>query len=34
MAASVFDELTIAADRFYLTVTEYESDIWVMDLQY
>ena len=31
---SIFEELTIGADHFYLTISEYESDIWVMDLEY
>ncbi len=31
---SVFDVLTVGADHFYLTISEYESDIYVMDLEY
>ncbi len=26
--------LSVGPDRFYLTISEYESDIWVMDLEY
>ncbi len=31
---TLYPELTVGADRFYLSVAEYESDIWVMDLEY
>jgi Tol biopolymer transport system component len=31
---SVFNMLTVGPDRFYLTISEYESDIYVMDLEY
>jgi dipeptidyl aminopeptidase/acylaminoacyl peptidase len=31
---SVFNMLTVGADRFYLTISEYESDIYVMDLEW
>ena len=26
--------LTVGNDHFYLTISEYESDIWVMDLEW
>ncbi len=31
---SVFNTLTVGPDHFYLTISEYESDIYVMDLEY
>ena len=31
---SVLPFLTVGPDLFYLTISEYESDIWVMDLEY
>jgi TolB protein len=31
---SVYPALTVGADHFYLTISEYESDIYVMDLEY
>ncbi len=31
---SVFTALTVGPDHFYLTISEYESDIYVMDLEY
>jgi Tol biopolymer transport system component len=31
---SVFDVLTVGPDHFYLTFSEYESDIYVMDLEW
>jgi serine/threonine-protein kinase len=31
---SAFGTLTAGRDRFYLTLSEYESDIWVMDLEW
>jgi len=31
---SVFPALTVGPDHFYLTISEYESDIYVMDLEY
>ena len=33
-AVSVHGGFTIGPDRFYLTLAEYESDIWVMDLDW
>ena len=31
---SVWPRLTVGPDRFYITISEYESDIYVMDLEY
>jgi hypothetical protein len=31
---SVFPALSVGPDHFYLTISEYESDIYVMDLEY
>ncbi len=31
---SVYPALTVGADHIYLTISEYESDIYVMDLEY
>ena len=31
---TLFDELTLRSGRFYLTFSEYESDTWVMDLEW
>jgi Tol biopolymer transport system component len=33
-ALAVFDALSVGPDHIYLTVSEYESDIWVMDLEW
>ena len=34
VAASDARLMSIGPDRLYLTVSEYESDIWVMNLKY
>ena len=31
---SVYHRLTVGPDRFYITISEYESDIYVMDLEW
>ena len=31
---SVYNRLTVGPDRFYLSISEYESDIYVMDLEW
>ena len=31
---TVYRTLTVGPDHFYLSVAEYESDIWVMDLEW
>jgi len=33
-ALTVTNSLTVGADRLYLTVARYESDIWVLDLEW
>ncbi len=32
--SSAVHSLTVGPDRFYVTISEYESDIYVMDLEY
>ena len=34
LTASSTRSLTVGPDRLYFTISEYESDIWVMDLEY
>ena len=31
---SVFNTLTVGPDRFYLSISEYDSDIYVVDVEY
>ena len=34
LASQAVRSLSVGPDRFYITISEYESDIYVMDLEY